>query len=1071
MDAFSALDAAASILGATELAAKLLTARYSPKAPSPSLAGRGGTRKSEIEIESDRDGHFTLAGLEKTTAALCDLRITAASTAPPQSPESASAQAVDTAVLQELCSLRDTGAALLQELVDMFRTDAHPWLRPRLTGTAFAGDLEKLAIAVTQQVNALLKARMAEAGQVVDLLESDNRQFTRPEHEPRIHAASRDLEALRLEMEKRAANPHTNDPAAFTEADVRFFRVRLAGFTEAEDALLADRIVSSLNYASRPVRLDSVPRAHRDTFQWAFDSRLAGWLRSGSGTFWVSGKPGSGKSTFMKFISKHPQTKELLTAWAGSSDKLSVACHFFWIAGTPIQKSWPGLLQSLLFDILRGRPNLIAMVSPYRWAAAKAGRWQAAAEPWSVTELAATLHALATAADRVSLKICLFIDGLDEYDSNHDDFCDVLRDMARSRYIKLCLSSRPWPVFKRSFGGDGQESLDIHNLTQSDIRRFGRDQLQAHPRWAAAVSDEARRAKAELVDRIVTQADGVFLWAFFVTQSLREALSRGYEIKDLSQRVGELPSDLDRLFRHMLETVSAADHPAMAGILQAAIHALEPLHVDLYWHLENASGLGAPAPLEDGVSRRDQTVASINDKTKGLLRLVDSRVEFLHRTVKDFVLTKDIDEYLRSKLPADYNGFVSIAAAYLGFLQMVHQNHQNIENRTFVFGIVRLGPGQNSGPFIAHLNQALRYAAEALKQPDLTSPRQHQQTEALLDAYEDVVADMVRLGKVTVGGIYARDCDARLFFRAEMLRHDLTPYLARKMREQPGYLDVLDESPLFAALTPMSIGIVESRAPVPGVLDVLLRYGYNPNVRPRQTALLHTADKASPWVLFARGTMSVFNMLSGPCMFPALRFSNSLKDSIFGRLMAHGADPNMPLLDRKGARTAFSHFLDISLSKFLGEECFEDYLTTLDDFLQAGASLGVPDFAGIVGPDAETAFGNLARRWLDESVLSSFCTLLSGLLAKLAADPHRAAFVSTVIKKLIRQCAGNEDNLRELASAVAQGCPADSAAPLLRRIASERVGRSEQALSRKRLQSNDGGGEASESRVKHPRHI
>jgi hypothetical protein len=120
------------------------------------------------------------------------------------------------------------------------------------------------------------------------------------------------------------------------EADVKLFRVRLANLTKSEDALLADTIVSSLNYNSRPVRLDSIPQAHKDTFQWAFDSRLSDWFLSGSGTFWISGKPGSGKSTFMKFIAKHPRTRELLAGWAGSSDTLAVAAHFFWIAGTPI---------------------------------------------------------------------------------------------------------------------------------------------------------------------------------------------------------------------------------------------------------------------------------------------------------------------------------------------------------------------------------------------------------------------------------------------------------------------------------------------------------------------------------------------------------------------------------------------------------------------------------------------------------------------------------------------------------------------------------------------------------------
>ncbi|KAJ4157690.1 hypothetical protein NW754_009338 [Fusarium falciforme] len=363
----------------------------------------------------------------------------------------------------------------------------------------------------------------------------------------------------------------------------------------------------------------------------------------------------------------------------------------------------------------------------------------------------------------------------------------------------------------------------------------------------------------------------------------------------------------------------------MAGFLQAAIHALEPLHVDLYWRLEKefeGHGPVSRAPAEPELpeeitARRERVVRSINEKTKGLLRLVNIRVEFLHRTVKDFILTKDIGEYLRSKLPLDYNAFISIAAAYLGFLRNTRLDE------SLVTGIMRQGQGLNTGQFIAHLNQALVYASEALKHSD--QPGSPVPAEALLDEYEATVVEMVSLGHITVQGVNSQGCKVIQLFREELLRHNVTSYLAKKTREEPGYFPVFDESPLFAALMPMSRSNVESPAPVPGLL---LRCGEDPNVLPRQRG--PTSDAASPWVLFARSTMSVFNMLSGPCMFPVRRWNDALRDGTFGCLMSYGADPNMPLLNRRGARTVFSHFLDISLSKLLGEECFKDYLWTLD---------------------------------------------------------------------------------------------------------------------------------------------
>ncbi|KAE9582351.1 hypothetical protein CGMCC3_g1677 [Colletotrichum fructicola] len=955
----------------------------------------------------------------------------------------------DALPLRDLVSSRDAAIVLLESIEDVFtRSTDKPTGRTGHIATEAILRLKleesaRLKSNVTREIAHVLSSRISQLSQSLTMLESQNR-YARPEHESQVDLMSRDLEHLGIQAQKHLSNPD----ATYTQADIEQLRVLLVRLAEAEDALLADTIVSSLNYTSRPIRLDSIPQAHQDTFQWAFDSRLANWFLSGSGTFWISGKPGSGKSTFMKFISKHTRTKELLETWAGPTGTLAIATHCFWIAGTPIQKSWQGLLQSLLHDLLRGHPHAVSIACPSRWAAAKVGKWQAAAEPWSVDELAVALRALST-AERMPLRMCLFIDGLDEYNSNHAELCQVLLDMAKSPHVKICLSSRRWPVFERSFGQDSQESLDIHELTRDDIRKFVNDQLQTDQRWTAEASGGVTLAKAELVNRIVAQADGVFLWAFFVTRSFREGLSNGEMIEYLVRRFSQLPSDLDQLFQHMLDSVDPADHRTMAGILQGAVHALEPLHIDLYHQLEkelqgrhsmlqSSEQLGS---VQSVALRREQTVRNINQKTKGLLKLVYDRFEFLHRTVKDFVSTKDVGDYLRSKLPSDYNGFTSIAGAYLGYLRGTRQKS------SLVVDVIRQGRGLNSGPLISHLNQALFYASEALKQAEQPGSTQCQQVEKLLDEYEAAIVEMVSFGHVTVRGVNSHRLDARLLFREELLRHELSPYLAKKIAEQPDFFDVFDESPLFVALMPMSRDGGESPGPSSEVLDILLGGGEDPNLLPRQLDVPSALDAPSPWVLFARSTMSVFNMLSGPCMFPALRWNDSLRNATFSRLLSHGANPNQPLLDRPAARTVFSHFLDIALSKFLGEECFEDYLRTL----RAGASLGVPEINRLESPNFEPAFGNLARRRPEETVLASFCNELKGLTAKLAADSRRATFVASVLEKVILHCCRREEDLEKLRLAISQGCPANVAVPLQQLIDSESSLSGERSSKRKRL--------------------
>lgn len=43
----------------------------------------------------------------------------------------------------------------------------------------------------------------------------------------------------------------------------------------------------------------------------------------------------------------------------------------------------------------------------------------------------------------LSLKICLFIDGLDKYEGDHSDVVEILQGLAKSEDVKICLSSRP----------------------------------------------------------------------------------------------------------------------------------------------------------------------------------------------------------------------------------------------------------------------------------------------------------------------------------------------------------------------------------------------------------------------------------------------------------------------------------------------------------------------------------------------------------------------------------------------------------------------------------------------------
>ena len=419
-----------------------------------------------------------------------------------------------------------------------------------------------------------------------------------------------------------------------------------------EAAAKEQRILKSLSFESRPVRHSSIPSAYSRTFEWAFEDGephpnpsdgdrggprgdLLRWLREGSGFFWVSGKPGSGKSTFMKFLADHPRVASALDQWASPS-RLVVASHYFWSAGTAMQKSRQGLLQTLLYDIFRQLPDLIETACVERWPQATEDLHQ---EPWLLSELQRVLERIAS--QDMEVKFCFFIDGLDEFEGDHVDFCRSLLELSKSPPIKLCVSSRAWNVFEDSFGRQQGSKLYIHELTRDDIRSYAERRLQEHPRWKE-LEAEVSNAKW-LIDQIAERAAGVFLWVFLVTGQLRNGLTEYDSFSDLQRRLEQIPNDLELFFRQILESVEPFYHEKMATTLLISLEAREPAPIPVYaFHdaeyedVDYALKLAPqPTPKAQATAKREQVARRLSARCRGLLEIAKQghRVEFLRMPV------------------------------------------------------------------------------------------------------------------------------------------------------------------------------------------------------------------------------------------------------------------------------------------------------------------------------------------------------------------------------------------------------------------------------------------------------
>ncbi|KAI0883144.1 uncharacterized protein GGS22DRAFT_36489 [Annulohypoxylon maeteangense] len=300
------------------------------------------------------------------------------------------------------------------------------------------------------------------------------------------------------------------------------------------------------------------------------------WLRSGHGIFHISGKPGSGKSTLMKKIWLEPQTRKCLEQWAGGRD-LCYAAFFFWISGNQNQRSLTGLYRSILFSVLNIRPSLIPEVLPSYW---EEGGPVLSTDLANLTRphiIEAAFRKLIDKATGGDYCLCLFIDGLDEYDADSEDHWHLakqLRNWAASSNgnIKMCVSSRPHIQFQNTFDPSkysDQYQVHLQDLNKCDIEKYCQTMFTKDEEFLSL--HHLRESCEYLVREIVHRAEGVFLWAVLVVRIILSEARRNGTGVDLRRKLDELPKDMNALYDQILGSLSYTDRRITNRILFAVL--------------------------------------------------------------------------------------------------------------------------------------------------------------------------------------------------------------------------------------------------------------------------------------------------------------------------------------------------------------------------------------------------------------------------------------------------------------------------------------------------------------------
>ncbi|KAM0549435.1 hypothetical protein ACHAPJ_009421 [Fusarium lateritium] len=326
--------------------------------------------------------------------------------------------------------------------------------------------------------------------------------------------------------------------------------------------LIQSQVLQRLWFRWYDDRRLNVKDPHFETLHWALDppddylkwDDLNTWLQMSSGIYWISGKAGSGKSTLMKHLHGHQRTHDLLNTWAGHSE-LVLASFFFYALGRSEQKSQSGLLRSLLYQILKHDKESIETVLPIMWSEtcyANEDNPLATLSIPSVAEMTVALKSLCASCD-ANKKLCLLIDGIDEYEGQDLDVASFIREIGSFPNVKILVSSRPHPAFVSAFSRNPK--MNLPDLTKHDIASYVDNNVTSHPYMVTLAQIEPDNVKA-ITTPLVDKAAGVFLWVVLACRSVVEGCDDYSTVSDLKARVDELPKEVEDLLQHLLDQIN-----------------------------------------------------------------------------------------------------------------------------------------------------------------------------------------------------------------------------------------------------------------------------------------------------------------------------------------------------------------------------------------------------------------------------------------------------------------------------------------------------------------------------------
>ncbi|KAI1458795.1 hypothetical protein F4805DRAFT_466637 [Annulohypoxylon moriforme] len=449
-----------------------------------------------------------------------------------------------------------------------------------------------LSLELLNEVCSSSQANYCRSEQKFSNLDTEMKQFVN-----RWSEGKRTISEL-IVTEAQVTRAHVSLEAEHTRNQIGLIDVRLqSDASRRELEGIRERILSSLRFPEMNQRESNIAEAPSDIPYRIFPrSTLANWLQSGEGVFWISGKPGGGKSTLVKHLVHNVQTIEHLRTW-----KPLVAIfrfYFYEMGSNPLQRQLLGCQRTLLYQILES--DLETKMLEH---------------DWSLQELYDALSVCLHYRDQAT---CFFVDGLDEIQPEERgkivDFVESLKNMPNT---KACVTSRPEILFRKRLRS--YSTFRVQDITAEAICAYVQETLRKY-KDSFGVSEKEYQL---FLQRLVLKSEGVFLWVVIALKNIIIGIEKhGDSWELLNQRIGEFAPDLNDLYRQMWSRQNAdlpifgSTRPDLRGELQYLIRIChkfqEWLLIRTAGMIEVNYGLAIPNDFED-------------------------RVHFIHRSAREFL--------------------------------------------------------------------------------------------------------------------------------------------------------------------------------------------------------------------------------------------------------------------------------------------------------------------------------------------------------------------------------------------------------------------------------------------------